>query len=90
VLGRTRFKEFVASPEGIPTNILSERLSRLLSHGIVTQVSAGEGSGHLAYRLTDKGRALHPILAAMRDWGLAWEKGTQAKLGGGPTGEAEA
>jgi hypothetical protein len=26
----------------------------------------------------------------MRDWGLAWEKGTQAKLGGGPTGEAEA
>jgi DNA-binding HxlR family transcriptional regulator len=62
VLGRTRFKEFVASPEGIPTNILSERLSRLLSHGIVTQVSAGEGSGHLAYRLTDKGRRVRQML----------------------------
>ena len=81
VLGKTRFKDFAASPEGIPTNVLSERLSRLLAHGIVSQVSAGEGSKHLAYRLTDKGRALLPILGAIRDWSLAWEKGTRAHLG---------
>ena len=48
VLGKSRFKEFVASPEGIPTNILSDRLDRLLTHGIVTQVSVAEGSKHLA------------------------------------------
>ncbi len=79
-LGRTRFKDFVASPEGIPTNVLSERLERLLDHGIVEQVPAAEGSKRLAYRLTAKGKALRPMLLAMRDWGLAWGKGTAAML----------
>ena len=80
VLGRSRFKDFVASPEGIPTNILSDRLSRLLEHKIVSQVSASEGSKHLAYRLTEKGEAILPVIKAMRDWGLTWEKGTKAQL----------
>lgn len=31
--GRTRFKEFAGSPEGIPTNILTDRLERLLARG---------------------------------------------------------
>ena len=79
-LGRARFKEFGASPEGIPTNILSERLNRLLRHGIVQQVPAAGGSKHLAYALTSKGEALRPVLKAMRDWGLAWEPGTKVML----------
>jgi len=68
-------------PEGIPTNILSDRLERLLAQGIVTQVSVAEGSKHMAYQLTDKGRALFPVLRAMRDWGLTWIDGTQAMSG---------
>ena len=44
----------------------------------VEQVAAADGSKHPAYRLTKKGRALIPVLEAMRDWGLAWEKGTKA------------
>lgn len=79
-LGKSRFKDFATSPEGIPTNILSERLSRLLEHNVVEQVSASEGSKHLAYQLTEKGRALRAVLKTMRDWGLAWEKGTEAFL----------
>ncbi len=78
ILGHTRFKDFVASPEGIPTNILSDRLERLLSSGVVEQVPATEGSKRLMYRLTEKGAALRPVLKAMRDWGLAWEAGTCA------------
>jgi len=31
----------------------------------------------MAYRLTKKGRALGPVLRAMRDWGLAWDKSTR-------------
>jgi DNA-binding HxlR family transcriptional regulator len=54
----------------------------LLDHKIVTQVSAGGGSRHLAYQLTGKGRALLPALKAVRDWGLAWEKGTRALMTG--------
>jgi len=78
--GRNRFKDFTASPEGIPTNILSERLTRLQRHQIIKQMPAPDGSRRLAYRLTEKGKALGPLLLAMRDWGLTWEKGTQALL----------
>ena len=81
ILGKSRFKDFLASPEGIPTNILAERLKRLLTHGVVEQFGDVEGSRHLAYRLTAKGRALLPVLKAIKDWGLAWEKGTRAVLG---------
>ena len=73
----------MASPEGIPTNILSDRLNRLLEHQVVTRASADGISRHLAYQLTAKGRALLPVLRAMRDWGLEWEEGTQALMGAG-------
>jgi len=77
VLGRSRFKDFAASPEGIPTNILSERLERLLDSAVVEQIPAADGTRRLAYQLTEKGRALLPVLKAMKDWGLRWEKGTR-------------
>lgn len=81
ILGKTRFKDFLASPEGIPTNILTDRLKRLLESRVVIQVKDSEGSRHMAYQLTDKGRALLPVIKAMKDWGLTWEKGTRAVLG---------
>ena len=79
-LGRARFKEFMASPEGIPTNILAERLERLLAHDIVEQIPAEDGTKRLAYRLTEKGKALGAVLKSMRDWGLAWDKTTRVML----------
>jgi DNA-binding HxlR family transcriptional regulator len=79
--GRTRFKEFAASPEGIPTNILTDRLERLLARNIIEQIPAEDGTKRLAYRLTKKGKALGPILKAMRDWGLAWDKSTRVMAG---------
>lgn len=80
ILGRTRFRDFTASPEGIPTNILSDRLERLLQHDIVKQIPAEDGTKRFAYLLTEKGKALRPVLAAMRDWGLTWEKETKTLL----------
>lgn len=77
MLGRSRFKDFTASPETVPTNILSDRLRRLLEHDIVRQLPAAEGARHLAYQLTEKGEALRPVLKAMRNWGLEWEPGTR-------------
>lgn len=79
-LGRSRFKDFTASPEGIPTNILSDRLERLLEAGIVRQTPVSEGSKRLAYELTEKGRGLRGVLVSMRNWGLKWEPGTKAAL----------
>ena len=78
-LGRSRFKEFAASPEGIPTNLLTDRLERLVAAGVVARVPV-EGEKRLAYELTEKGRALRPILVAMKEWGLRWEEGTEVRL----------
>ncbi len=75
--GRTRFKEFAGSPEGIPTNILTDRLERLLARGVIEQIPAEDGTKRLAYCLTKKGKALGPVLKAMRDWGLTWDKSTR-------------
>jgi len=75
--GRTRFKEFAGSPEGIPTNILTDRLERLLARGVIEQIPAEDGTKRLAYRPTKKGKALGPVLKAMRDWGLTWDKSTR-------------
>ena len=80
LLGRSRFKEFVASPEGIPTNILSDRLERLVTHKIAERVPADDGSKRLAYKLTEKGEALRPVLLSMLKWGLKWEEGTEVGL----------
>lgn len=77
VFGRNRFKDFTNSPEGIPTNILSDRLERLQERGMIKQVPATEGGKRMAYALTEKGKSLVPILGAMRDWGLKWEPGTR-------------
>lgn len=78
-LGRARFKDFTASPEGIPTNILSDRLERLCEGGLISRVPL-EGGKRFAYELTEKGKALKPVLVAMKEWGLQWEEGTRADL----------
>jgi DNA-binding HxlR family transcriptional regulator len=62
---------------GIPTNILSDRLERLLAQQVIEQIPAPDGTKRLAYRLTRKGKALGPILKEIRDWGLAWDKSTR-------------
>jgi DNA-binding HxlR family transcriptional regulator len=80
MFGRSRFKDFTASPEGIPTNILTDRLNRLIRHGIAEQVPAEDGSLRMGYGLTEKGKAIRPILEAMRDWGLKWEPTTKAMM----------
>ena len=80
LLGRTRFREFMASPERIPTNVLSERLERLSHAKIIEQIPAEDGTKRLAYQLTAKGRALRPVIVAMKTWGLRWQEGTQALL----------
>jgi DNA-binding HxlR family transcriptional regulator len=81
ILGKNRFKDFLTSPEGIPTNILTDRLKRLLEYRVIVQIKDHEGSRHMAYELTDKGMALGPVLQTIKGWGLSWEKGTRADLG---------
>lgn len=78
--GRSRFKELIASPEAPPTNILTDRLSKLLDAGMIRQVAASDGTKHRAYELTQKGIELLPVLETMRDWGLKWIPKTKVQL----------
>lgn len=80
LLGRSRFKDFAESPERIPTNILSDRLTRLIDQGLAEKIPAEDGSKRLAYKLTKKGKALGPVMTAIRDWGLKWEPDTKALM----------
>lgn len=80
LLGRSRFRDFAASPEGIPTNVLSDRLARLVEHGIAERAALDDAPQTLGYRLTKKGAALRPLVEMLRDWGLRWEPGTQVRL----------
>jgi len=77
--GRSRFKEFLASKENIPTNILADRLQRLQNLKLIRQIPSPDGTKHKAYALTPKGRSLLSIVKSLRDWGLEWIEGTEAR-----------
>jgi DNA-binding HxlR family transcriptional regulator len=68
--GKHRFGEITASAEGIPTNILAERLRRLKAKGIVRARRYSGAPPRMEYFLTAKGEDLRPILRAMVDWGV--------------------
>ena len=78
--GKSHFKEFLASPEKIATNILSDRLARLAAHGLVERYPSSDIAGREAYRLTDKGRSLRGLMAQLKSWGLDHIEGTDARL----------
>lgn len=67
--GKQRFEEFLASPEGISTNILTERLRRLEKAGLVTKQQYGSHSRRMAYQLTPAGQGLREVLLAVARWG---------------------
>lgn len=72
--GLAHFEEF-QSTLGIARNILSNRLGRLVAHGILLRDPDSADRRKVAYRLTEKGRALLPALIALRQWGDRWIAG---------------
>ena len=80
VLGRQYFKEFLASPERIATNVLTDRLTRLMDADLVQACPSEERVGRNAYKLTPKGESLKPVLQAVAAWGLQHIEGTAALL----------
>ena len=70
VRGKRRFAELVESAERIPTNILADRLKRLVSLGVVESRRYSDRPPRLEYQLTEKGEDLRPVLRAMVEWGI--------------------
>ena len=68
--GKQRFGEFLGSSEKIPTNILADRLQRLMASGVIAARPYSEHPPRVDYMLTDKGEDLRPVVRAMVEWGV--------------------
>jgi DNA-binding HxlR family transcriptional regulator len=70
--GRSRFCELERSLEGISPRTLSLRLRALEEEGILVRRTFPEVPPRVEYALTEKGRALVPIVESMRTYGREW------------------
>jgi len=70
--GNRRFCELERSLEGISPRTLSLRLRALEEHGILARNTYPEVPPRVEYALTEKGRALVPIIESMRTYGREW------------------
>jgi len=68
--GKRRYAEFLASSEGIPTNILGERLKRLVRQGVIRSKRYSQHPPRVEYELTPKGEELRPVMRAIVEWGV--------------------
>jgi DNA-binding HxlR family transcriptional regulator len=77
--GFRSYKEFLDCYEGIATNILADRLRKLLEYEIIAADPDPADGRKLIYRLTEKGIDLAPVLTEMVLWAAGHEEtGNQA------------
>jgi DNA-binding HxlR family transcriptional regulator len=67
-LGRNRFDQLLESL-GVASNVLADRLSRLVEEGILERVRYSERPERFEYRLTKKGAELRLVLLSLMQWG---------------------
>jgi DNA-binding HxlR family transcriptional regulator len=74
VRGHRTFKEFQQAGEGIATNILADRLQKLVAVDIISTEQSPDDGRIIHYRLTEKGIDLAPVLLDLLIWGARHEK----------------
>ena len=75
--GRQYFDEFLRSPEGIATNVLSARLRALCEQGLVEKAPDPSDQRRYTYRLSEDGLRLGELLRDIAAWGLKYLPGTK-------------
>ncbi len=70
LLGKHEYREFLDSPEGISSNILSDRLEKLEGHGLLTSIPHPDTKRRKLYYLTESGKGLIHVLVAVAGWSL--------------------
>ena len=70
VQGKSRYGEFLDSPEAISTNILASRLKQLETCGLVEKLPDRRDRKTSVYLPTDMGVSLLPVLLEVIRWGL--------------------
>lgn len=66
--GKSRFGDFLTSPEKITTSVLTDRLDRLTSVGVIEANAYQDRPRRYEYRLTEMGEAMLPILQEVCRW----------------------
>src|SRR5579875_1666833 len=74
VRGYRTYGEFLHAGEGIATNVLSDRLRRLVAAEVVSTERAAEDGRRVYYRLTEKGIAFAPVLLELLIWAARHEE----------------
>jgi DNA-binding HxlR family transcriptional regulator len=77
--GPRRFMQLEKACPGISPRTLSERLDMLERQGVLVRRSYPESPPRVEYELTEKGRALLPIIREMRKFGRSWMISAPAK-----------
>ncbi|MGH7987595.1 MAG: winged helix-turn-helix transcriptional regulator [Candidatus Binataceae bacterium] len=75
-MGTRRFEQFQRHL-GIARNILAVRLKKLVGREILERTVDAADGRRVEYRLTAKGRALFPLMMALREWGDHWVIGLE-------------
>jgi DNA-binding HxlR family transcriptional regulator len=70
--GPKRFCELTALVEGLSDRVLSDRLRELEAEGIVNRIVYPQIPVRVEYQLTEKGRALQPVVDAIQSWASEW------------------
>jgi DNA-binding HxlR family transcriptional regulator len=76
--GKRRFADFLASGEGIATNILADRLARIEAAGLVWREPDAADGRRVRYVPTDRARSLIPVLVELARWGATQDPATAA------------
>ena len=66
--GRHRNKQIQEAGEGIPTNILADRLKKLVDQGLLDKRPYQDNPPRFQYHLTEAGEQLIPVVMAMARW----------------------
>lgn len=78
-VGERRFDR-IQRNTGVARNILSDRLHKLVEHGILTRRPYQERPVRHEYVLTEKGLDLYPVLVALMQWGTRYGGGAPIQL----------
>ncbi len=70
--GPCRFNEILAVVDKVSDRVLTERLRELEATGLVKRDVYPESPVRIEYGLTDKGRALEPVLDSLQTWADSW------------------
>ncbi len=70
--GPRRFCELTTRVEGLSDRVLSDRLRELEVEGIIERIVYPQIPVRVEYQLTEKGRALEPVVQAIQKWAEKW------------------